>query len=176
MLIKTKTSTILKAMRIIAWIAFIGLMVQAGAILISGIITFNNPAGANDFYDHMDVSKLLSFSPLHFAGFVFFLASTSVLKSIVWYLVIKCLTGFNLTQPFTMTVVKRLEQISILLLAVWGLGVFANGHMNYILFEIGDFIGEKAGGEFLFMAGLVYVISQIFKRGVEIQAENELTV
>jgi len=31
-------------------------------------------------------------------------------------------------------------------------------------------------GEILFMAGLVFVIAQIFKRGVEMQAENELTV
>ncbi|MBN2635649.1 MAG: DUF2975 domain-containing protein [Prolixibacteraceae bacterium] len=31
-------------------------------------------------------------------------------------------------------------------------------------------------GPFLFMAGLVFVISQIFKRGVEIQSENDLTV
>jgi hypothetical protein len=26
------------------------------------------------------------------------------------------------------------------------------------------------------MVGLVYIISQVFKRGVEIQSENELTV
>jgi hypothetical protein len=31
-------------------------------------------------------------------------------------------------------------------------------------------------GEFLFLAGIVFVIAQIFKRGIEIQTENELTV
>lgn len=30
--------------------------------------------------------------------------------------------------------------------------------------------------EFVFMAGVVFVMSQIFKKGVEIQTENELTV
>jgi hypothetical protein len=38
-----------------------------------------------------------------------------------------------------------------------------------------SWIGENAG-EFLFMAGLVFIISPIFKRGVELQSENELTV
>ena len=31
-------------------------------------------------------------------------------------------------------------------------------------------------GDFIFLAGIVYVFSQIFKKGVEIQSENELTV
>jgi hypothetical protein len=33
-----------------------------------------------------------------------------------------------------------------------------------------------SGGEFLLMAALLIAIGIIFKRGVEIQAENELTV
>ena len=37
-----------------------------------------------------------------------------------------------------------------------------------------DFIGGGAG--FLFMAGIVFVIGQIFKRGIEMQSENELTI
>jgi hypothetical protein len=31
-------------------------------------------------------------------------------------------------------------------------------------------------GETLFLAGVVFVIAQIFKKGVEIQSENELTI
>jgi len=31
-------------------------------------------------------------------------------------------------------------------------------------------------GDFLFIAGIVYVFAQMFKPGVEIQSENELTV
>lgn len=30
--------------------------------------------------------------------------------------------------------------------------------------------------EYLFMAGIIYIISQIFKRGIELQEENQLTV
>jgi hypothetical protein len=32
------------------------------------------------------------------------------------------------------------------------------------------------GDEYLFIAGMIYIISQIFKRGIEIQEENNLTV
>jgi hypothetical protein len=31
-------------------------------------------------------------------------------------------------------------------------------------------------GDFLFLAGVVFVLAQIFKKGIEIQLENELTV
>ena len=40
----------------------------------------------------------------------------------------------------------------------------------------GELHGNWISGEFIFMVGLVFIISQVFKRGVEIQAENDLTV
>jgi len=36
--------------------------------------------------------------------------------------------------------------------------------------------GELISGEIHLLAGVIFVISQIFKKGVEIQSENELTV
>jgi hypothetical protein len=34
----------------------------------------------------------------------------------------------------------------------------------------------NSGDEYLFITGIIYIISQIFKRGIEIQEENQLTV
>jgi hypothetical protein len=36
------------------------------------------------------------------------------------------------------------------------------------------FVG--GGPEFLFLGAIVFVIAQVFKKGVEIQSENELTI
>jgi len=163
-------------MRVIAWIAFIGFLIQGFSILGLTIFTVLKDSGAEDFYDHMDLSILLDYSKFQFIVFNSFLILESFLKSIVWLLVIKTLTGFNLSQPFTMEVIKKLEEMSYFLFSIWVINIIANLHQNYLLYRTGEFFGEKASGEFLFMAGLVFVISQIFKRGVEMQTENELTV
>lgn len=176
MSINSKTTFILKAMRVIAWIAFIGFLIQGLAILGLTIFTSIKNIGAEDFYDHADLSVLFDYSEFQFIVFNSFVVIGYILKALVWFFVIKTLTQFNLNQPFTMNVIGRLEQISVVSLGVWIISMIANGHQNYILHRTGEFFGEKATGEFLFMAGLVFVISQIFKRGIEIQAENELTV
>ncbi|MDN3205334.1 DUF2975 domain-containing protein [Algoriphagus sediminis] len=176
MTLASKTPLILKIMRVIAWIAFIGFLIQGFSILGLTIFTVLKDTGAEDFYDHMDLSILLDYSKFQFIGFNSFLVLGSFLKSIVWLLVIKTLTGFNLSQPFTMEVIKKLEEMSYFLFSIWVINIIANIQQNYLLHRTGEFFGEKASGEFLFMAGLVFVISQIFKRGVEMQTENELTV
>lgn len=174
--INSKTTFILKAMRVIAWIAFIGFLIQGFAILGLTIFTSITGSGADDFYDHADLSVLFDYSELQFIFFNSFVVLGYLLKSLVWFFAIKTLSQFNLNQPFSMTVIHRLEQISAVSLSVWIVSVIANAHQNYILHRTGEFFGDKATGEFLFMAGLVFVISQIFKRGVELQSENELTV
>lgn len=176
MSINSKTTFILKAMRVIAWIAFLGFLIQGLAILGLTIFTSIKDSGAEDFYDHADLSVLFDYSEVQFIVFNSFVVLGYFLKSLVWFFVIKTLSQFNLSQPFTMNVISRLEQISVVSLSVWIASVIANVHQNYLLHRTGEFFGDKATGEFLFMAGLVFVISQIFKRGIEIQAENELTV
>ncbi len=37
-----------------------------------------------------------------------------------------------------------------------------------------DYLG--GGAEFIFFAGILYFISQVFNRGIEIQTENDLTI
>ncbi len=176
MTIHSKTPLILKVMRVIAWIAFIGFLIQGFAILGMTIYSSIKEIGTDDFYDHMDLSVLFEYSQFQFLIFCLFLVIGSLLKSGVWLLVIQSLSNFNLNRPFSMHVIKKLEKMSLLLLVVWVVSMLANAHQDFLLYKTGAFFGSKASGEFLFMAGLVFVISQIFKLGVEMQSENELTV
>ena len=45
-----------------------------------------------------------------------------------------------------------------------------------ILERVADIKPEHIAGEFIFLAGMIYVLSELFKRGAEMQTENELTV
>jgi hypothetical protein len=64
------------------------------------------------------------------------------------------------------------------LLGVWIVSsVFWKIYVYYLSQATGiQLAANNTGDEYLFIAGIVYVISQIFKRGIEIQEENQLTV
>ena len=65
-----------------------------------------------------------------------------------------------------------------------GLGIFAYSGVNYTKWlvtqkvEMPDIQNMGLGGAdvWLFMGVTLYVLAQIFKRGIEIQEENDLTV
>jgi hypothetical protein len=81
-----------------------------------------------------------------------------------------------LSNPFTIGVARQLESLSFISLGIWIIGKAGKAHSSWLMKRAGAFQTEFESGEFLFMAGLVFIISQVFKRGVELQSENELTV
>jgi len=173
---KTQTEHILIFMKVLAWIAFFSFIVTAGILMFSYISSVWNPESAENIHEGLNLFQLRQenfflYSVLMTSQFIMY-----ILKAIVWWMVVKLILKIKLANPFTIEVAHRLEIISYFLFAIWVLSVTSAGFVAWL--------GEKAGslndswnhGQFLFMAGLVFIISQIFKRGVEIQSENELTV
>lgn len=173
---KTRTEQILVIMRVLAWIAFIGLTIKVGAILTSYAVSCVNPTAAKDLYRGLDFYKLSQHNFWYYSQFVSFLVAYTGLKAYMIFLVIRSLSKVNLANPFTNEVARILERISYTLLAIWIIAQLNNTHASWLLKKTDMTLGDLATGEFLFMAGLVFIISQVFKRGVEIQSENELTV
>lgn len=173
---RTRTKQILKVMHLLAYIAFIGFMIQAGAMVISYIVSCFNPEGAKNLYQGLNLYSLRKFDFDHYSFHVTFLVILTLLKAYIWFKVIKTLSKLSLTNPFTMEVALQLEAISYILFGTWVIGVLNTLHTSWLLKATGIQYGTEVSGEFIFMAGLVYIISQVFKRGVELQTENELTV
>jgi hypothetical protein len=173
---KTRTEQILTVLYILAWVAFVGFMIEAGAILVSYGISWFKPEAAKNLYMGLDLYALSQFDFWYYSSAVSFLVALSGMKAFVAFLAIKTLSKVNLMSPFKIEVARILEQISYVLLGAWILGVLSNAQTSWLLKRTGVLHGEWVSGEFLFMAGLVFIISQVFKRGVEIQSENDLTV
>lgn len=105
------------------------------------------------------------------------------MKACVFYLVLKILHDkkLNLSQPFSREVRVFIIKVSAL---TFGIGLFTAWGVRYTewLVEQGvnlpDTQNLRLGGAdvWLFMSVTLFVIAQIFKRGAEIQTENELTV
>jgi hypothetical protein len=173
---KTKTETILMVMNVIAWITFVGLMIEAGAILTTYVVGLVNPKIVSKLYKGMDWDNLRQYDVWYYTGIITLKAAILILEAYTAYMVIKVLTTIKMTNPFTMQVAKRLENIAYTLMLVWVAVLIYNGQLKWLSKTVADLESKSLSTELIIYAGLVFVISQIFKKGVEIQTENELTV
>ena len=173
---KTKTERILTIMHIIAWVGFVGFAIEAGAILTSFTVSFFSPEGSKNLYMGMNLYSLKQESMADYILSVLFMAASLCIQCWMCYLLIKALMTVNLADPFTVKMARRIEKISYALFAVAIIAIMNKEHA--------DWLGQKTVVPeanvnvvaYFFMAGLVFVIAQIFKRGVELQTENDLTV
>jgi ABC-type multidrug transport system fused ATPase/permease subunit len=178
------TKQILKGLNILSWIIFIGLCVEAGSFIFNSFYTFFiNPAAANNLFNRTDLSILYSHDPGYFFVITLIMSIVTVLKAIMFYLIVKILheNKLNLSQPFTADFGKFIFNLFYLAL---GIGCFSTGGKRCAEWLVAKGIAMPdvetlhLGGAdvWLFMAVVVFVIAHVFKRGIEIQSENELTV
>jgi len=176
---KSKTETILTISKYLALIGGVGYSILCGGQLVTLVASFINPEWAKHTYE---VDLTLFSIREHITGFYVSAMclgiATTALKAIVWWMVFGLLSKLTLQTPFSMEVEKKLERIAYLLLGVWIVGsVFWKTYMYYLSKDIGiQLPTTNSGDEYLFMAAMIYIISQVFKRGIELQEENQLTV
>ena len=181
----TRTEKILKIINVFAWIIFVGTLVKSGIILISFIISLFDPEAV--VFKDIDVFGLGTSPGTYFYeireanlwNYIFYVISIilwTLIKSYLAYLIIKLLAKINLIQPFSMEIANRIVKISYTLIFIWGLSFVVGFFDKWAALAIGLEPQFEVRGEFLFIAGLVYLIGNIFKRGVEIQNENKLTI
>ena len=173
---KTRTEVILTTMHVLAWIVFIGLLIKTGALLFTYVYSYFKPVVAQNLYKGLDLYDLRQSSFYNYCLYVSFAIALSAMKAYIAYLVIQTLSMVNLQNPFTAEVAGRVATISYVLLGSWLVLLISSAHSQWLSKRTGELLSSGDGGEYLFIAGLVFIISQIFKRGVEIQSEQELTV
>ena len=171
---------VFKALHIVAWIIFVGLCIEAGALIVNFIFSLFKPEIVGNLYQKLDLSKLYQQSQMVFYGVYSFVLFISVLKAVLFYVVIELLLKLDLSKPFNNFVSKKILQISYF--------TFSIGILSYIAREITQKLAVQGyeidslsqfcvdSQAFILMSAIVYVIAQIFNRGIEIQNENDLTI
>jgi hypothetical protein len=169
-------------MRVLTWLGFIGLLIDAGTILTIYCIGLFRPSALRSpnvtpvfdrfFGDYIEYTTWFDIS----IAFLLAFALTAT-KAFLFYILIKFLSKVQVREPFTREIVRRIEQISLILLVAAAIALTDDAHIGWINNEYGKNIPQDGNvAEYLFMAGLIFIISQVLKRGVELQAENDLTV
>src|SRR5262245_37209056 len=97
---KTRTEQILIVMHILAWVAFVGFMIAAGAVIISYGVSLVNPDAAGNLYKGLDLSELRKSNFGHYTLAVTFKVAVTLMKAFVSFLTIKTLSSVNLKNPF----------------------------------------------------------------------------
>ena len=171
---------ILKVLNVVSWIVFIGLCIEAGALIFNFILTLFKPIAANNIYKGLNLSEMYEKAFPHFVGVMSFIVVLSVLKAYLFYLVVKIFIKLNLVKPFNVEIAKLIEKISFEAFSIAIVSIIAHQYTNRLIqsgYEVSH--AEKYWDDtaaFLMMAAIIFVISQIFNKGIELQNENDLTV
>jgi len=174
---QTKTEKILWVLRILAWIAMIGYTINLVSQIICLVISFTNPEAAKQIPGVVNLLSLLKYNFRLYVIAMAFVISLSAMSVYLWQLVITLLSKLNLNSPFTIQVSQKLEKIAYWLFAIWAVSFIDKKYVDWISQSVGEQLNIiTIGNEFLFIAGIVYIISQIFRHGIEIQEENQQTI
>jgi hypothetical protein len=175
-----KNDVILKALNVVSWIIFIGLCIEAGAIIFNFILTLFNPIASNDIYKGLNLSEMYENSFPHFIAIMSFVAVLSILKAYLFFLVVKIFMKLNLVKPFDINIARLIEKISYEAFTIAIVSIVAHQYTKsliqsgYEVNHVEQYWNDIAA--FLMMGAIIFVISQIFNKGIELQNENDLTV
>ena len=158
---------------------FVGYSIVFGGQLVTLVASFIKPEWAKHTYEvDLNIYRIREVSQSFYLYAMIISLALSMLKASIWYVVFDLLSKLKLQTPFSLVVERKLERIASLLLAVWLIGsIFWKIYIYYLTKETGIQLPARVvEDEYLFMAGIIYIISQVFKRGIEIEEENQLTV
>lgn len=180
---KISTKQMLKVLYLLSWIIFVGVCIEAGAFIVNAFFAVVNPAMVKHLWQEVDMSALFKYDHGYFFVVTLIMSIVAVLKAVLFYLIIMILHDkkLNMTQPFNKEAGRFIFNISYVTLFT---GLFSWWGVKYVEWlvqkgvEMPDIQYLHLGGAdvWLFMSVTLFVIAQVFKRGIEIQTENELTV
>lgn len=178
-----KTKQILVLSNILAWFIFVALCAEAGIILVSSILWLALPDSADRLYVWRELTAVYEYDKGHFITLVGTISLVTILKTLLFYKIIKLMSDKNLrlSQPFSTSATRYILDGSIFAFFIGLLSKYGVSYAKWLstkdlpVFTAADLKLEGAN-VWLLMSVVLFVIAQVFKRGIEIQQENDLTV
>ncbi|KGO89885.1 DUF2975 domain-containing protein [Flavobacterium suncheonense] len=165
---------------IVAWLIFIGLSIEAGGLLVNFIFSVFKPEVIHNLYQKLDLSAMYTNSKMAFFGIYSFILFLSILKAVLFYTVIRLMHKMDRQKPFNSFVSDQILQISYYTITIGLFSYIARQftknlmHHGFVPEGINQFWADSQA--FIIMGAVIYIIATIFKKGVDLQNENDLTV
>lgn len=168
------------ALKIISWIIFIGLCIEAGALIVNFVFSIYKPGMVEKLFQKLDLSEMYERNKFAFFSMYSFILFISVLKAVLFYIVIRLVSKIDLSKPFNSFVSGQITQISYYTFSIGLISYIARESARNLQrhgFDMDNLNKFWADSQaYILMAAVIYIIAAIFKKGIEIQSENELTV
>lgn len=171
---------VFKGLHIVAWIIFVGLCIEAGGLIVNFIFSLFKPEIVQNLYQNLDLGEMYKDSKLAFFGIYSLIIFVSVLKALLFYTVIRLMHNMDLAKPFNTFVSNQILQISYYTLSIGLFSFIARQitkklmHNGFVINNLNQFWADSQA--FILMGAVIYIIAIIFKKGVDLQSENDLTV
>src|SRR5690606_29723371 len=96
-------------LQIVAWIIFVGLCIQAGALLVNFVYSLFNPEIVKYLYNKLDLSALYQQDRSVYYLAYHFILIIAILKTVMFYWVVMLVTKLDLAKPFNSVVANRIK-------------------------------------------------------------------
>jgi DUF2975 family protein len=175
-----RNNFVFTGLHIVAWVIFVGLCIEAGALIVNFVFSIYKPEFVKNLYQKLDLSEMYNHSKWAFFGMYSFILVVALLKAYLFYIVAMLMHKLDLSKPFNSFVSEQITKISYCTFSIGILSYIAQQTAKnlqqggYAIDNLNQFWGDSQA--FILMAAIIYVIATIFKKGVEIQNENDLTV
>jgi hypothetical protein len=175
-----RNNFVFKGLHIVAWVIFVGLSIEAGALIVNFVFSLFKPEIVHNLYQKLDLSQMYQLNKWVFFGVYGYILFIAILKASLFYVVIQLLIKLDLLKPFSTYVADKIKKISYYTLSIGLISYMAQQttknlpHYGFEIDILNQFWADSQA--WILMAAVIYVIATIFSRGVEIQNENDLTV
>lgn len=166
--------------KIVAWLIFVGLCIETGGLIVNFFFSLFKPEFVGNLYQKLDLTQMYKESKMAFFGVYSFILFISILKVWLFYTVIKLVHKMDLNKPFNSFVSKQISQISYFTISIGLLSHIAREivktllHHGFVPENLNQFWVDSQA--FILMGAVIYIIAVIFKKGIELQNENDLTI
>jgi|GEM_PF-1054211 len=185
---KSQTRFVFNAVHILIWIVFIGLCIKTGTLIFNLILNLFFETGISSITIdprrlteievdmQLNPQSLLEFGKGHYYARALLILLFLIIQTYIAYLAVKIFRKLRLEKPFCGSVTWLIKQMSYVALGAGVLAIAAEGYTEWIILQGVKLTNNWNGGSFLLLAGLIFILAEVFRRGTELQNENELTV
>lgn len=181
--IKITHRHLLLVLQVFSWLVFIGLSIDAGGYLFNSVYAMYKPIVAEHFWKGANYKALYELDRGQFLTQTFLVGIVATLKAILFYVLINMFhdKNFNLEQPFQQAATRSIFlmawiSLGVAVFAHWGRSYSEWLHHKGIDMPNPANLGLTGGESWFFMTLVLMVIGQVFKKGMSMQAEIDLTV
>ena len=172
-----RTEKILKVMKVLVWIVFIGSCIKTGTIAVLSVYSLiSGNELTESIYAGFYIDGLMEQNTFAYAMILASVIIVEALKAYLFFFVTKFFSKINLERPFSTATSQLLVSISYIALAIGVFSMLGNAFMQWYRSQGILFSYDWVSNEFLFLAGILFIIAAVFKRGLALQSETEFMV